>query len=409
MSFVSRITVDGWLMFMAGTIAGLLVGWLIASWQARRQTQQWLAAQQNAEQAREQLKAEFEQLASRVLQEKGGVLSEQSQSSLNTLLQPFRQQIDQFQQRVNQIHDATLRGQTALELELKRVVEAGMRISTEASTLSRALKGEKKTAGNWGEMQLERTLQLAGLVAHEHYDAQPRFRDVAGAARQPDFVVNLPDGKHLVIDSKVSLVDYEQAVAAQTDQERQAALDAHVKAVRAHIDDLARKDYSNLTGMRSPSFVFMFMPIEPAYIEALRHGRDLFDYGYQRNVVLVSHTTLLPVLKTVANVWMVARSNEQAHEISTRAGEIYNQVVLVAERLKRLGATLETVNRQYNDTVRSVAGQQGLHGKVQRFAELSSRANKTMPDLEPVQVDVETERLDLIAPDGARQPGQPAA
>jgi DNA recombination protein RmuC len=221
--------------------------------------------------------------------------------------------------------------------------------------------------------------------------------------------VKLPDDKHLVIDSKVSLIDYEQAVAAENPQQHLAALDAHVKAVRAHIDDLARKDYSNLIGMRSPSFVLMFLPIEPAYIEALRHAPDLFDYGYQRNVVLVSHTTLLPVLKTVANVWMVVRSNEQAHELSTRAGEIYNQVVIVAERLKRLGSSLETVSRHYNDTVRSVAGQQGLHGKVQRFSELSSRANKTMPDLDPVHVDLDTERLHMIVPvhESPENPGSP--
>src|SRR5690606_24939272 len=143
-------------------------------------------------------------------------------------------------------------------------------------------------------------------------------------------------------------------------------------------------------------FVVMFMPIEPAYIEALRHGRDVFEYGYQRNVVLVSHTTLLPVLKTVATVWMMARSTEQAHELCARAGEIYNQVVIVAERLKRLGGSLETANRQYNDTVRSLVGQQGLHGKVQRFADLSAKANKTMPELEPLQVDSETDRLDLL-------------
>src|SRR5690606_15556364 len=153
---------------------------------------------------------------------------------------------------------------------------------------------------------------------------------------------------------------------------------------RNHIDDLCRKDYSNLVGMRSPSFVLMFMPIEPAYMAALQHNSDLFDYGYQRNVVLVSHTTLMPILKTVANLWMVTQSNAQAHELSARAGDIFNQIVVVAERLKRLGATLDTVSRHYNETVTALAGQQGLHGKALRFNELSSKANKTMPSLEPL-------------------------
>src|SRR5690606_21290403 len=156
------------------------------------------------------------------------------------------------------------------------------------------------------------------------------------------------------------------------------------------------KDYSNLIGMRSPSFVLMFMPIEPAYIEALKHNRDLFDYGYQRNVVMVSHTTLMPILRTVANLWRIARSNREAHELGTRAGEIYNQVVVVAENLKKLGDTLGTVSNHYNKTVTSLAGRQGLYGKASRFNELSAKANKTMPELEPLHTDFHTEKLELI-------------
>ncbi len=363
------------------------------------------------EQSRAQLKVEFQNLANQILEEKGRNLTQNSQSSLDALLKPLREQIDRFQSRVNQVHDETVRGNASLGVEIRRVMEMGLRIGTEASTLALALKGDKKTAGNWGEMQLERTLELAGLIKQDHYESQPRFRDEQGNSRQPDFIIKLPDGKHMVIDSKVSLVDYDRAVAAQNEDDRQAALDAHVRAVRNHIDDLSRKDYSNLVGMRSPSFVLMFMPVEPAYIEAMQHNRELFNYGYQRNVVLVSHTTLMPILKTVANLWMTARSNEQAHELSARAGELYNQVVLVAERLKKLGDTLETVSRQYNSTVLAVAGQQGLYGKTARFSELSSRANKTMPALEPLNVDVDGEKLTLVAVEAraGKDDAQPAA
>lgn len=348
------------------------------------------------EQSKEQLKIEFRNLANQILEEKGRTFAQNSQTSLDALLKPFRDQIDGFQKRVNQVHDEALRGNVSLGAEIKRVLEIGMKMSSEANSLASALKGDKKTTGNWGEVQLERTLQLAGLAKGDHYESQPRFKDVQGNSRHPDFVIKLPDDKHIVIDSKVSLVDYDNAIAAETDAQRQSALDAHARAVRNHIDDLGKKDYSNLSGMRSPSFVLMFMPIEPAYIEALKHNRDLFDYGYQRNVILVSHTTLMPILKTVANLWMVARSNEQAHELSARAGEIYNQVVVVAERLKKLGDTLDTASKHYNNTVTAVAGQQGLHGKAARFSELSSKANKTMPTLEPLHADFEAERLDLI-------------
>ncbi len=348
------------------------------------------------EQSRVQLKAEFQNLANQILEEKGKTFALNSQTSLDAMLTPFRQQIDSFQLRVNQVHDETVRGNVSLGSEIKRVLDIGIRMSTEANTLATALKGDKKTTGNWGEVQLERTLQLAGLMAGDHYESQARFKDAQGNSRLPDFVIKLPDDKHIVIDSKVSLVDYDRAVAAETAPETQACLDAHVKAVRTHIDDLSKKDYSNLVGIRSPSFVLMFMPIEPAYIDAMKHNKDLFDYGYQRNVIMVSHTTLMPILKTVSNLWMVARSNEQAHELSARAGEIYNQVVVVADRLKKLGDTLDTVSKHYNLTVTAVAGQQGLYGKAARFNELSSKANKTMPTLEPLLADFENERLELI-------------
>ena len=380
--------------------------------------------QAGLEQSREQLRTEFRDLANQILEEKGRTFAQHSQTSLEALLRPFREQIDGFQQRVNQIHDEALRGNVSLGAEIRRVLDIGLKMSSEAQNLAAALKGDKKTVGNWGEVQLERSLQLAGLVRGDHYDAQPRFKDSHGNSRQPDFIIRLPDHKHLIIDSKVSLVDYERAIAAgdpaaglpanaaapagspaAPHDTREEALRAHVKAVRNHIDDLSRKDYSNLIGVRSPSFVLMFMPIEAAYIEALKHGRDLFDYGYQRNVILVSHTTLLPILKTVANLWMVARSNEQAHELSARAGEIYNQVIVVAERLKKLGDTLDTVSRQYNSTVTAVAGQQGLYGKVARFSELSSKATKSMPALEPLRSDFEGQRLDMVLPAPADETG----
>lgn len=348
------------------------------------------------EASRERLKVEFQNLAVQVLQEREQHFRSSSQEAMVMLLQPFREQLQAFQQRVNQVHDESLRGHATLASEVRRLSEVGMQMSREAETLATALKGDKKIAGNWGEVQLERSLQLAGLERGVHYDTQVRFKDVHGDTRLPDFIIKLPDDKHIVLDSKVSLVDYDRAVAAETDEARKAALDAHVRAVRNHIDDLSGKDYSCLPGMGSPSFVLMFMPIEAAYIEALRHGRDLFDHGCRKNVILVSHSTLMPILKTVSNLWMLARSNAQAQELADRAGELYNQVALVAERLKKLGDSLDTVGRHYNSTVTAVAGQQGLHGKVSRFRELSLRANRKMPDLQPLVSDIESERLNLI-------------
>jgi DNA recombination protein RmuC len=343
---------------------------------------------------RENLKKEFENLANKIFEDKGKSFTTTSQASLEALLKPFREQITGFQTRINEVHSESLKGNTALEKEIQKVLDVGLEMNSQASNLTVALKGDKKTAGNWGEAQLERTLELAGLQAGEHFETQTTFRDEKGKRKLPDFVIKLPDSKSLIIDSKVSLIDYDRAIAADTDEARTEALNAHAQAVRNHIDDLSSKDYANLPGIGSPDFVLMFMPIEPAYIEAMKHNKDLFNYGYQKGVVMVSHTTLMPILRTVANLWMIEQSNQEAKEISSRAGDIYNQVCLVAERLHKLGNTLRAANNHYNEAVTGLVGKQGLHGKVERFAQLSTRANKEMVALEPLHDDIETDRLE---------------
>ena len=344
--------------------------------------------------ARDNLKREFENLANRIFEDKGKSFTNTSRESLESMLKPFREQITGFQSRINEVHSESLRGHTLLEKELQKVLEVGLEMNNQATNLTSALKGDKKTTGNWGEAQLQRTLELAGLQAGEHYDAQASYKDEQGKRKLPDFVIRLPDDKNLIIDSKVSLVDYDRAISAETEDELKLALNAHAQAVRNHIDDLASKDYANLPGIGSPDFVLMFMPIEPAYIEAMKHNKDLFNYGYTKGVIMVSHTTLMPILRTVANLWMIEQSNNEAREISSRAGDIYNQVCLVAERLNKLGNTLKAANNHYNDAVRGLAGQQGLYGKIERFQQLSTKANKEMTALEPIHADIENDRLE---------------
>lgn len=372
----------------------------------RLETQLSERARQHAEQVallnenREALKGEFENLANKIFEDKGRSFTTTSKESLESLLKPFREQISGFQKRVNEVHSEAIKGNTNLESEIRKVLDIGLQMNDQASNLTLALKGDKKTAGNWGEAQLERTLELAGLQSGDHFDAQASFRDDEGKRKLPDFVIKLPDGKHLVIDSKVSLIDYDRAISAETDGERTEALNAHAQAVRNHIDDLAKKDYANLPNLGSPDFVLMFMPIEPAYIEAMKHNRDLFNYGYSKGVVMVSHTTLMPILRTVANLWMVEQSNTEAREISGRAGEIYNQVCTVAERLHKLGNTLKAASNHYNETVTGLVGKQGLHGKVERFQQLSAKANKEMATLDPIHNDIENDRLALVIDNG---------
>ena len=317
-------------------------------------------------------------------------LSTRNQESLNQLLKPLSEKIDGFQSRVNQVHSDLTGQNAALKTQIKQLHDVGQEMSSEANNLTQALKGDKKLVGNWGEAQLERTLELAGLRRGEHFEAQQAFKGEDGQRMLPDFVIFLPQDKHIVIDSKVSLVDYERAITAEDDSERTQSLAAHAAAVKRHIDQLSEKDYANLAGLQSPDFVLMFMPVEPAYIEIMRTQRDLFNYGYRKNVILVSHTTLMPILRTVANLWMVERSNAEARDISDRAGDIFNAVCLVAERMEGVGASLSQTTKRYNEAVKSLVGRQGLHGKVDRFQTLSTRVSKTFPenlDVLPDQTD----------------------
>jgi len=332
------------------------------------------------EDAKKVLKLEFEKAAQTLVSQGEKTLASRNQESLDQLLKPLSEKIDGFQSRVNQVH-TDLTGQNAvLKTQIKQLHDMGQVMSSEASNLTQALKGDKKLVGNWGEAQLERTLELAGLRRGEHYEAQQAFKGEDGQRLLPDFVIFLPQDKHIVIDSKVSQVDYERAITTDDEAVRTQSLAAHANAVKRHIDQLSDKDYANLAGLQSPDFVLMFMPVEPAYIEIMRANRDLFNYGYKKNVILVSHTTLMPILRTVANLWMVERSNEEAREISDRAGDIFNAVCLVAERMESVGSSLSQTTRRYNDAVKSLVGRQGLHGKVDRFQMLSTRVSKSFPD-----------------------------
>ncbi|WP_437887389.1 DNA recombination protein RmuC [Phytobacter sp. V91] len=351
----------------------------------------------NLDETKKSLSREFENIANKIFEEKGKTFTTTSKTSLDDMLKPFREQIDGFQKRVNEVHDAAIRGNADLNAEIKKVLEIGLQMSAEATSLASALKGDSQQRGAWGEAQLRRTLEMSGLVEAEHYEVQSAFRDEEGKRKQTDYLIRLPDNKHIIIDSKVTLNAWDRVCSAPTPEEQLRAMDEHIMAVRRHIDDLASKDYTRLAGIRSPSFVLMFMPIESAYIEVLKTNKGLFEYGYRKGIVLVSHTTLIPILRTVSNLWMIERSNSEAREISERAGEIFNNVCLLADRLSKLGGTLSTASNQYNATVTALVGNQGLYGKVERFGKLSEKVNKELPKLELSHRDFEHERLTLIA------------
>lgn len=348
----------------------------------------------------EQLKNEFKVVSEEIIKNRQSMLSEHNKEGIGALLKPLQEQIDGFQQRVNQVHDESVKGNTQLKSDIENVMRMGIKMRDEASNLSTALKGDSQQRGAWGEAQLERTLELSGLIAHDHFEKQTSFTDDDGRRKQTDYLIKLPGDKCIIIDSKVSLVAYERACSDNADKAN-THMRAHVAAVRSHINDLANKEYTNLSDLHSPDFVLMFMPIEPAYIEAMKADSELFAYGYNKNIILVSHTTLIPILRTVANLWMLDKSNKEARQLGEKANDIYNSVATVSERLESLGKALNTASGHYNKTVTALSGTQGLQGKVRRFTELSSKSNKAMPELEHKHHEFDVTRLEAegIDPD----------
>ncbi|NOL50069.1 DNA recombination protein RmuC [Pelistega europaea] len=356
-----------------------------------------LAAQQKQfEQVQKDLQTQFENLANRILAEKSQVFSTQNQTQITQLLKPFKEQLEGFQKRVNEVHTQSVAGQAELKTQIGHIKEMGVRMSEEAQHLTQALSGNKKVLGNWGEMQLEAAFERAGLQKEVNYLTQVHLKDEEGRTQIPDFVLLLPDNKQLIVDSKVSLVAYQKAVAETDAAQAQEHLKQLVKDVRNHVNGLAEKDYAGLQGEQSLGFVLMFMPLEAAFMEVLRQDDSLFQDAYRKGVVVVSQTTLMPTLRMIANLWMLANSNDLAMQLGDKAMDLYNQVVVVAEHLVKLGNNLNTVNKQYNQVVTSFAGNQGVNSKLEKFTALSARMPKEMPSLEEVEQVADTSKLGRI-------------
>ncbi|MHA7879589.1 MAG: DNA recombination protein RmuC [Saccharospirillum sp.] len=330
---------------------------------------------------KEALKNEFHRLANDIFDAKGKRFSEQNQALLNGLLKPLSEQVTEFRRRVDDIHSADIRGRSELSSQLNLLRDLNTQLNQQAEDLTRALKGDKKLQGNWGELQVAKLLESAGLEPGREFEAEANFKDGEGNNKRPDFVVHLPDGKHLIIDSKVSLVDYQDAVNAEDEAVQVAALKRHVAATRRHMLSLSEKNYPQLTGMNAPDFVLMFMPIEPAYIAAFRADPNLFEEGFQRKVVIVTATTLLATLRTVANLWSLEKQNQNARELFDQAARIYDKMRIFAEKMERLGGQLNTAQRTWDDAWKSLSdGRGSLARQVERLQELGAPVRHKLPE-----------------------------
>ena len=329
---------------------------------------------------KEQLKQEFQNLANQIFDSKQQSFTEQSRQGLDALLKPFKDQLESFRNRVDQVHSEAIDGQSSMKSELVKLIELNAQITTEASNLTKALKGDKKLQGTWGEQKVELLLEQAGLRKGVEYHREANFKDEDHENGRPDFVVQLPEGKHIIIDSKVSLVAYTDYVAAETDEQRAASLAAHVQALRNHVQSLAGKRYPELTGMNSPDFVFLFMPVEPAYLLAAEHSPSLFQQAYEQRIAIVTATTLLPVLRVVANLWSIQRQNQSTLQLAQQASSVYNKLRVFVEKMEKLGNQIGTVQKTYADTFNTLTGPHGsLTRTVDKFVDLGVKVVKRLP------------------------------
>ncbi|MCK7596932.1 DNA recombination protein RmuC [Microbulbifer sp. CAU 1566] len=329
---------------------------------------------QQLEQTRASMTQQFENLANRIFEEKQQAFQRRSEDSLRKSLDPLERQLGDFRKRVEHVYDRENAERNSLMGQIKALREQTQRISDEALNLTSALKGDRKIQGNWGEVVLERLLEESGLQKGREYETQVSFTS-DGRRRQPDVIVRLPENKDLIIDSKVSLVDYERYASAETDEERTAALKQHVNSLRAHITGLNKKAYEQLEGVRTLDFVFIFVPIEAAYMLAMQADPEMFRFAYERQIVLVSPTTLMATLRTVENIWRYEKQNKNAEKIADEAGKLHDQFALVLESLDNLGSRIRQADEAYQETYKRLATGRG--NAVKRIDSLRKLGAKT--------------------------------
>lgn len=345
--------------------------------QERNQSNEKLAWLQSA---REELTHQFKNLANDILEEKSKRFSEQNQQSLCQLLDPLKTKLQEFQGKVEQVYVQEGKDRSALAEQVRQLMELNKTVSQEANNLTKALKGSNKTQGNWGELVLERVLEGSGLRKGEEYDVQESHTLPDGRRLQPDVVVHLPDDRHLVIDAKATLVAYEDYANAEDEKHRDAALKRHLDAVRSHIKGLSDKNYQDLYGLKSLDFVLMFIPIEPAFMLAVTHDRDLFMDAWNKNVLLVSPSTLLFVVRTVANLWRQEAQTRNAQDIAKRGAELYDKLAGFVEDMESLGTRLNQAQKDYDGAINKLStGRGNLIRQAEMLKKLGVKPSKSLP------------------------------
>ncbi len=329
----------------------------------------------------EQLKVQFENLANKIMDEKSEKFAKQNKESLDQILKPLGENLESFKKKVEETYNEENRQRATLKEQIRQMAELNQKMSDDAKNLTKALKGDSKAQGNWGEVILERILERSGLTKGREYEVQQSATTEEGKRLQPDVVVHLPDEKFLIIDSKVSLTAYERFSSADDEAEAESALKMHVTSIRSHVKGLSAKNYQHIHGDRSPDFVLLFVPIESAFGVALQSDPNLYYEAFDRNIVIVSPSTLLATLATIDSVWKQEYQNKNALEIAQRGGALYDKFVLFVESLDQIGDRIRQTQKSYDDArTRLSEGSGNLIRQAEMLKELGAKATKKLPD-----------------------------
>ncbi len=320
---------------------------------------------------------QFEQLAGKVLEQKTRQFDEDHKKGLKEILDPLKERINRFEEKVDRNNKDTLTQHTALQMQLNHLKELNLKITNETMNLTSALKGDNKTQGTWGEIILESILQKSGLEKDREYTVQPTFNNEDGKMIRPDIVIHLPDNKKLIIDSKVSLKSYDAFLATNNENEQELALKALALSIKTHVNGLSEKKYHDIYKMESPDFVLMFIPIDTAFNAALSHNPDLYNYAFDKNIVIVTSSTLLATLKTVDTMWKNVKQQKHAYQIAEEAGKMYDKFANLVDDLIKIGERMDSTKNVYNDAMKRLhTGKGNLISKAEKMKLLGAKVNK---------------------------------
>ena len=336
---------------------------------------------QEMENLQKKFTTEFENIASKILKRNSEEFTLANQKNIGEVLTPLKEKIHLFEKKVEDTYQKGLKDQTDLRAELKKLYDLNHRISEEAGNLTKALKGDVKKQGNWGEVVLERILERSGLnEGKQGYEKQFSSTTDDGRRIQPDIVINLPDNKHIIIDSKVSLVAYERAVNATDEQEQQQHIKEHLISLRTHIKGLSEKHYQAAKDLNSPDFVLLFIPIEASFSLAVQEDYELFTFAWDQKVVIVSPSTLLATLRTIASIWQQENQTRNAFEIARQSGALYDKFVGFVNDLERIGKSIDSTRNNYDQAMNKLqTGSGNLIRRVEQLKTLGAKANKELP------------------------------